>query len=103
MIILTTGTGRRIECDSVLRSLTFQYLYITTPQLTLSEIDDIFNNPAETEVLSTLERIEQPDGTVQEESRVYRGWTVLEAIRRSPWYDGSRMIWLTRPEEEEAT
>ena len=105
MTELITTTGRSIECDSVVKGQNFNFLFIHTHALSRLEIDTIFEDPAETAVLTAVDVIEainpetgNNDTATQE--RVYRGWTILDTVMRSPLYPGSLMIWLGKPEEE---
>lgn len=102
MTILTTAKGRQIECDSVVRSAQFNYLFIHTNALTRLEVDEIFGNPEE---LTTLTAVETLEFTTEEgpqeatSTRVYHDFTVLDVVQRSPLIDkpGELMIWLQRP------
>ena len=95
MINLTTKTGRVIACDAVIRATNYAFLTIHTHDLTRIEIDTIFDNPEETEELTVVEISEQEPVVT-----VYRRWTVLYSVQRSPMFQGDLMIWLTRPEED---
>lgn len=95
MIELKTATDRIVQCNSVVRSQMYNYLYIHTASLTRIEADTIFDNPAETSVLTAYGT--DPDGVWR--SNVFTGWTVLESVTRSPVYpdENALMIILTKP------
>ena len=108
MIELTTALGRMIPCDAVIRATNYNYLTIHTKALSRVEVDTIFDDPAQTAELTAVEKIGALDenGDLLEavgETKVYRGWTVLDAVQRSPLFDdpAELMIWLQRPEEED--
>lgn len=105
MTHLYTATGRRIDCDSVVKGQNFNFLFVHTNALSRIEIDTIFENPEETDVLTAVDVIEavnpetgNTDTATQ--TRVFRGWTILDTVMRSPLYPGDLMIWLGKPEEE---
>lgn len=105
MVTLITATGREIPCEAVIRATAYTFLTIHTHALTRIEIDTIFDNPEETIELTAVETVEAPDenGETVEivTTKVYRRFTVLDAVQLSPFYSGDLMIWLTRPEEDE--
>lgn len=106
MTTLITATGREIPCESVVRSRLYGYLFIHTAALSRIEADTLFSDPRETETLTAVETILCPtdEGPVQTTTtHVFRGWTVLDTVQRSPLFDnpGELMIWLAKPEAEE--
>ncbi len=99
MVLLTTATGREIECDAVIKATTYTFLTIHTHALTRIEIDTIFDDVEETETLTVEETVDDEETGETTMTKVYRGWTVLDGVQRSPFYAGSLMIWLTKSEE----
>jgi len=105
MYKLITATGREIACDAVVRASRYEFLTIHTDQLSRVEVDTIFEDSSETETLTAIQIVEVTDenGEIQraELTTVYRGFTVLDTVQRSPLFPnpGELMIWLTRPEE----
>jgi len=107
MVRLVTATGREIACDAVIRATNYNFLTIHTNALTRIEVDTIFDDPTETSVLTAYEQIYETSGDsviVRETKRVYRNWTILDAVQKSPMYatPGELMIWLTKPDEDGA-
>ena len=104
MVQLITAKGRRIACKAVIRATNYNFLTIHTDALSRVEIDQIFDDPEETSVLTAIEQMTVPDENgneiTVESSHVYRGWTVLDTVQRSPFYEGALMIWLMKPEED---
>lgn len=86
MLTVKTATGREIECDAFIAATQYPVLNIHTHSIDGSDAWVIFNNPEETKVLRKME-----DG---EEVAVYRNYTVLQSIQRSPFIDGDILIWL---------
>lgn len=104
MTELYTATGRKIACDSVVKSQMFGFVFIHTNALTRIEVDTIFSDPAETATLTAVETLVAPtdEGPVETETtRVFHGYTVLDTVQISPLFSnpGELMIWLARPEE----
>lgn len=104
MVQLITAKGQEIACMAVIRATNYNFLTIHTDTLSRVEIDQIFDDPEETAVLTAIDQIPVPDErgneTVVETSRTFRGWTVLDTVQRSPLYEGALMIWLMKPEED---
>ena len=106
MVKLVTATGREIACDAVIRTTNYNYLTIHTNALTRIEVDTIFDDSTETNELTVYaqEYQETSDGDVEvlETKRVYHGWTILDAVQKSPMFQkpGELMIWLTKQDED---
>lgn len=100
MTTLTTGTGRKIPCEAVVKGLSFPFLYIHTSALSRLEADTIFGDPRETQELAAVETVTGEDGSTATIERSFRGWTEIYAVQRSPIFDapGTLMIWLQKPE-----
>lgn len=106
MTKLITATGRMVPCDSVLRGRQFPLLYIHTASLSYGEAGTLFEDPEETAVLTSVVEFAVPDDgspAPKEERRVYRGYTQIYQIQRSPLYENPAelMIVMQQPAEEE--
>lgn len=106
MTELTTATGRVIPCDSVVRGKQYPFLYIHTAELRYGEAGTVFDDPAETAVLTAVTRFSvSDDGSPVPASiqHVYRGYTEINSIQRSPLFDNPAelMIILQQPVEAE--
>ncbi len=104
MVVLFTAKELRISCKAVIRATNYNFLTIHTDALSRVEVDQIFDDPEQTAVLTVIDTQLVPDGSggesMVETTRVYRGWTVLDTVQRSPLYEGALMIWLMKPEED---
>lgn len=104
MVQLITAKGRQITCKAVIRATNYNFLTVHTDALSRVEVDQIFDDPEETAVLTAIEQIPTPDENgneiIVEMSRTFRGWTVLDTVQRSPLYEAALMIWLMKPEED---
>lgn len=106
-LTITTATGRVIDCDAVTLGRAYPVLHIHTHALSRVESTQIFDDPLETAVLTetrdVLVDVELEGGATErrpaQETRVYRGWTDLHSVERSPFVDGALLIWLNRPPE----
>lgn len=86
MTVIITATGKEIECDAVIAATMYPVLHIHTHSITGAEAWEIFSNPEETKVLKKYE-----DG---KGAGVYKGYTTLQSVQRSPFIDGDILIWL---------
>lgn len=110
MFILKKKTGAVLECDSVARGQMYPYLYIHTAVLGWNEAHDFFSDAEGLEEIHVEEQftvpVETPDGPEEvaaTSEKIYRGFTELYCIQRSPLFEdpAELMIWLQRPEEED--
>lgn len=88
-MILTTALGEQIACETIVYSERYQFLHIHTGALTAVEAARIFSDPEQTGTLTAVD----DDGA----PRVYRDFTELWSVQRSPFVPDALMIWLQRP------
>ena len=57
MVQLITAKGRQITCKAVIRATNYNFLTIHTAAISRVEIDQIFDDPEETAVLTAIDQI----------------------------------------------
>ncbi len=109
MTELTTAKGHTLLCDSVTRSQQFMFLYIHTKALSWAEAETFFSDPEDMAELKAVETFTFPaindegkeEMVTASQERVYRRFTELYCVQKSPLVEGALMIWLQRPESED--
>lgn len=109
MVELFKTTGESLACESVTRGQQFPYLYVHTHAVGWDAAHAFFSDAAGLAELTAVEHFSftaeterGPQETAATKTTVYKGFTELYCIQRSPLFDdpGELMIWLQRPEEE---
>lgn len=88
MITLSTRTSL-VNCDAVVAGDQYPYLHIHTHELSRIDADRIFDDPAETDMITAFD-------AETSETQVYTGYTSLYSVQKSPFIPGDLLIWLTK-------